>query len=157
MGDPVPDGHWSGIMRDAGRREWIPGGLRQNIPGFVTKPGDRCSAKKNTGFMWGLRNLEQAYRSTDFLLYVAEDVGVEKSRQVNLQTVTDFLNCGNGGRVISAAHDIVQSGLGDSAQGPQTMDGQVLRVTKLTDAKLQGIFRPHKITFLIWSDAAAAQ
>ena len=60
-----------------------------------------------------------------FRFYVFEQIVIEKIDDCDPQAVAQLLQRGNGGAVVSAAHNIVHGGLCDAADRAQFIDSQV--------------------------------
>ena len=66
-----------------------------------------------------------AVLSFHFRLYVFEQIIIEEVDDRDPQAVTQFLQCGDGGAVVSATDHIVHGGLRDAADRAQLVNSQV--------------------------------
>lgn len=81
----------------------------------------------------------------DFLFEGKEKGGLEEFRDGDFQPVADFLHGGNGGGVVASADDIVQGGLGDTADERQVIDGNLALLTKLQNPLANRLSDGHSV------------
>lgn len=78
------------------------------------------------------RTFEKEIRLADrlalfhFLIQIEEQLVIEKALNGNAKAITELLDGGNGGAVVAAADDVIDGGLGDTADVAQFIDGQIL-------------------------------
>lgn len=81
--------------------------------------------------------------SIDFLLYVPEQVGVEKGVQVHAQAPADSGNGLDGYGIVSPVDDIVQRRLPDPAADAQRIQRQIVFIAQIQNPDLQCFLGTH--------------